>query len=203
MIGESALKRGRRAELAVAVALGLGITGVLVADTSGAAFTAQTANAANTFSSGTVLLSDSGSGTRMFNVSGLNGGQMVERCLNVTYTGSLVADIRLFSAVNNTGGLAPGLTTRIDVGTGASPTSGNSFSCAGFTPDVSGNPLFNNTLNNLASFSSYATGLAGFDGATNPSTKTYRFQVTVSNDNTYQNKSASVDLTWEAAGRNS
>jgi hypothetical protein len=169
----------------------------MMIDGSRAAFNAQTDNKTNLIASGNVVLSDDDSGTKMFNLSGLNGGQTVTRCLNVTYSGTLTSDIKLYGVVGGTG-LAAGLTTNIEVGTGA--TGGTGFSCTAFT---AASTVFGNKT--LAQFGTdhgtYGTGLGGFDAATATTTKSYRITVTVANNNIYQDKTATFDLTWEAQGR--
>lgn len=179
-----------------AVLVGLAVAGLLVIDGSSAAFSDQTHNDKNSVATGTVELTDDDANTAMFDVSGLNGGQSVERCINVTYSGSLKSDVKLYGAVAGSG-LAPGLTTKIEVGTGAK--TGPNFGCAGFT---GGSSLFNGTLAAFgSSHGGYANGLGGFTNASDPTTKSYKITMTVSNDNAYQGKSATVDFTWEAQGK--
>lgn len=182
--------------------LGVTAVGVLLVQGSEAAFTASTSNDTNVVASGTVNLTDSdgsangGTGTAMFNVSNLNGGQVVERCINVNYGGSLTADIRLHGVIS--GELAPGLSAKIDIGTGAA--GGNSFSCAGFVAPA--DPAFSGTLAAFGTaHKTYATGIGGYDNATAQTTKSYRITMTVSNENTFQGKSAAMSFTWEAQGK--
>ena len=184
---------------------GLGAASVLVVQGSQAAFTDTTDNNGNSLTAGSVILNDDdGGATAMFNVTGLNGGQTVTRCINVTYTGSLTADVKMYTSqpggVGGTG-LAPGLDLDIEVGTGA--TGGNTFSCANFTP---GSQIFGATPATLAGFASthtnFTNGVGGWSNATNPSTRSYRVTMTVANDDTYQSKSATVGFTWEAQGQN-
>jgi predicted ribosomally synthesized peptide with SipW-like signal peptide len=168
-----------------AVTAGIAAVGVLLVQGSTAAFTASTDSKSNVVESGTVVLTNDGAGTAMFNLGNLNGGQTVERCINVSYDGSLTADIRLFGA--SSGELAPGLATTIEIGAGA--VGGKGFSD---TLDVFGK---NNT--------SYATSLGGFNEATKGASKSYKVTVKVSNLAAYQGKSAMADFTWEAQGRDS
>ena len=75
--------------------------GVLVASTmvwkaSTAAFTASTTNGVNTFSTGTVALSDSDASTSMFTAPPyIAPGDTGEACIRVTYGGSLTSDVRV------------------------------------------------------------------------------------------------------------
>ncbi len=180
-----------------AVLLGLAVASVFVIDGSRAAFSDTTGNQANSLASGTVVLTDDDDDTKMFNLTGLNGGQTVERCINVTYSGTLTSDVKMYGAVTGSG-LAPGLATTVDVGTGA--TGGTGFSCTGFT---GGTNVFTGTLAAFgSSHDSYGNGVTGFANATNSTTKSYKIAVTVSNDGSYQGKTASVDFTWEAQGQN-
>ena len=176
-----------------AVAVGLLVMSLLVVTGSRAAFTANTANGSNTFTAGTVTLSDDDSGSVMFNLSDMKPGDTATKCVNVTYTGSLAADINLYGTVGGTG-LATYLDTTVDIGTGA--TGGASTDCTGFTL---GSNLHNDTLEAFGTtHTDYASGAGGFTGATNPSTRSYRVTVTLQDNNLAQGKSASVAFTWEA-----
>lgn len=176
--------------------LGLAAVSVLLVQGSQAAFTASTASEGNVVDSGTVVLANDGATTAMFNVGNLNGGQTVERCINVEYTGTLTADIRLHGV--SSGALAPGLTTNIEVGSGA--TGGTAFDCTDFTP--AGTAAFNGTLAAFGtSHGSYSSGIAGYSDATAGAEKSYKITMTVSNDKAFQGKSAAMDFTWEAQGQ--
>jgi hypothetical protein len=176
-----------------AVGVGLLVMSLLVVTGSRAAFTASTANGSNTFTAGTVTLADDDAGSVMFNLTGMKPGDTATKCVNVTYTGSLAADVKLYGTVGGTG-LATYLDTVVDVGTGA--TGGASTDCTGFTAPSN---LHNGTLAAFGTaHTDYSNGAAGFAGATNPSTKSYRFTVTLQDNNLAQGKTASVAFTWEA-----
>lgn len=49
-----------------------------------------------------------------------------------------------------------------------------------------------------AAHSGYLNGLQGFDGATDPTTRTYRISVTLRDDQAAQGLTGNPDLTWEA-----
>jgi predicted ribosomally synthesized peptide with SipW-like signal peptide len=185
-----------------AVAMGAAAVGVLLVQGSTAAFTANTDSKSNAIESGTVALE--GAGTAMFNLGNLNGGQTVERCITVTYGGTLTSDIRLYGVAS--GELASGLATTIQLGTGA--VGGRSFDCTGFVPAVappgSVAPYYSGSLEAFSKqHSNYATGITGFDAATKGASKSYKVTMTVSNLAMYQGKSAAVDFTWEAQGKDS
>lgn len=184
----------------VTVMVGLGLASLFIVDSSRAAFTATTGNAGSSLSAGTVVLTDDDAAATMFSLSNVNGGQTFTRCIKVTYSGSLTADVKLYGTVGGTG-LAPGLATSIEVGTGTVDTGGPTFSCTGFSAPT----VLQASTSTLADFgtnnTSYANGLGGFTGATNPTSRAYRVTITVSNDNAYQGKSATVGFTWEAQGQ--
>ena len=180
-----------------AAGVGLAAAGALVIQGSNAAFTDTTDNNANAVSAGTVNLDDDDANTKLFDLTGLNGGQTFTRCINVTYTGSLTSDVKLYGSVGGTG-LAAGINTTVDVGTGAA--GGATFGCGGFTEGDAG-AEFSGTLAGFGtSHSNFSNGVGEYDNATNPTTKSYRISLTVTNDNSYQGKNASVSFTWEAQG---
>lgn len=187
-----ASRRSRRAMAYRALALlaSLGFVSVLVMTSSRAAFVDTTDNTSNSFSAGTVVLNDDDAGSVLFNVNNLAPGDTRTNCINVSYTGSLTSNVHLYAAAS--GALAPYLDVTIHAGSG-----GTYNDCAAFTP--SGGALYTGTLANLAATrTNFANGLTGYDGATNPSSRTYRIVVTLQDDNAAQGLSATADFTWEA-----
>ena len=78
-----------------AFALAFILIALLVVTSSRAAFVAQSDNATNQVSSAAIQLTDNDNGVAMFNnITGLVPGQVVDRCLDVTYTGSIDGMIR-------------------------------------------------------------------------------------------------------------
>ena len=155
-----------------------------------AAFVDTTDNGSNTFQSGDVVLTDDDQDVALFTVPAMAPGATVTRCIRVSYTGSLGADVRLYSAVGGNG-LAQFLDTTVLIGTG-----GNAASCNGFTPTST---LFTGTLAAFGtSHTGYTDGLQGFDGATDPTARTYQVSVTLRDNQAAQNLSGSLDLIWEA-----
>lgn len=184
--------RGRNLSLFAALAA-LVVVAMVTMEGSRAAFNAQTSNGTNTFAAGTVTISDDDANSVMFTLPAMVPTVPVTRCINVTYTGSVTADVRLYGSVGGTG-LAPYLTTVIEIGTGAA--GGATFSCTGFTGPTT---LHNDTLAAFATANTnYATGLTGFTGATNPTTRSYRFTVTLTDDDAAQGLTANATLTWES-----
>ena len=174
---------------AVAMVASLGFVSVLVMTSSRAAFVDSTDNTSNQFSAGTVELTDDDAGSVLFNVNNLAPTETRTNCITVSYTGSLAANVHMYGAAS--GALAPFLTLVVEVGTG-----GSYANCSGFS---SGSTLYNGTLSNFAATrTNFTNGLAGWNGATNPSSRTYRLSVTLQDNNAAQGLSASADFTWEA-----
>lgn len=185
-------ERNHRAWLyrGLAVLASLGFVSILVVTSSRAAFVDTTDNATNTFSAGDVVLDDDDAGGVAFNVANMAPGDSRTRCIEVTYTGSLTADVHLYGTVGGTG-LADYLDVNVAIGTG-----GSFASCTGFSATST---LFTGTLADFgATHTDYASGLGGLNGATDPTSRTYRITVTLQDDNAAQARSATAGFTWEA-----
>jgi hypothetical protein len=196
-----------RASLA-AVLLGLGLSSLVIWQTSYSAYSATTSNATNSWSTGNLALTDDDggtgnvTGTAMFSATGLRPGSTGTHCITVSSTGSLPALVRLYGTGAAT---VNGLSSYIDL-TVTQGTGGNFGSCSGYVPLTGGaDAVYNGTV---AAFPSggYATGLstwstAGTTGAAE--TRSYQFTYTVNANapTSTMNGSASLGFTWEAQPR--
>ena len=173
-----------------AVAASLLMLTVLIVTNSRAAFSDTTDNTTNTFASGSVVITDDDAGSALFTASAMTPGSPVVECITLTYSGTLTpADIRMYGTSSGT--LAGYLDTTIEVGTG-----GAFGNCTGFTPSST---IYTGTLTNFSTtHTNWATGLATFTAAANPTSRTLRFTVDVQNNPAAQGQSASADFTWEA-----
>ena len=200
--------RARSSASLAAVLLGLGLSALLIWQTSYAAYSASTSNATNSWSTGNLALTDDDggngvvSGTAMFTASGLRPGSTGVHCITVSSTGSLPALVKLYgtapSSVNGLGGHVDLVVTQ---GTG-----GSFGSCSGFSP-LSGAAadVYSGTV---AAFPAggYATGLSTWStaGTTGPAeTRSYQFTYTIDANApvSTMNGSASIGFTWEAQPR--
>ncbi|WP_336920895.1 hypothetical protein [Aquipuribacter sp. SD81] len=183
--------------LAVALVVGIVLSGALVWQSSYAAFTATTRNENNAWSAGSVQLTTSSPSTALFNEVGLVPGSTGQRCITVTYTG-VPADVRLYAQAAGATDLSPYLELTVDRGTGGDA------SCTGFTPSSAlygpAAPSYDPALT-LATFSAthtgYANGLTGWT-TTGDAQTTYRVRYRLKDDNTAQGKTTAVSLVWEA-----
>ena len=125
------------------------------------AFSSQTDNPGNVVTAGTVTLADNDAGSALYTLTAAKPGDSQTSCIKVTYTGSLDANVRIYTP-STIGELGPNVNLKIEPGTQASP----SFpSCTEFTPDAGG-ALFEGTLASFAAAkNSYANGVVDFPGA--------------------------------------
>jgi hypothetical protein len=141
-------------------ALCAGALGSLAAMGVFGAFSSTTTNAGNTITAGTVAIADNDAGAAMYSLTNAKPGESVSKCIKVTYTGSLDADVHIYTT-STIGALGQYVELTITPGSQTTP----SFpSCTGFTPD-SGGALYTGTLANFASTkNSYANGVVDYPG---------------------------------------
>jgi hypothetical protein len=177
-----------------AVALSFILIALLVVTSSRAAFVAQNDNVTNQVTAAAIDLTDNDNATAMFaNVTGLMPNQNVDRCIDVTYTGTVdPTAVLLYANAAPTGTLAPYLNLRIDIGTDTADPFGT---CTAFTP--SGN-VYNGTLSDFATnHAAYATGLSTWDPVGSPETRTFRFRVAVQDDAAAEGLTTTFGFSWE------
>lgn len=193
------LSAATTAKLALSVVLMLGLWAVAGGSTY-AALTGTTNNAGNTFSAGTVTLTDNDASGALFTFTNQKPGVTVNSCIKVTYTGSVTTSALKLYASTATGAMAPYLNLTVTKGTDSSP----SFSgCTNFTPDATNynalgaGVLFNGTLSTYPT--TYAAGLSDPNSAwTNSTSASYRFTVSVADTDAVQGLTSAATFTWEA-----
>jgi len=178
------------------------VSGYLVYQASNAAFTASTSTGTS-FATGTVHLALGSPGSVQFDVSNLKPGDSDARCVNVTYSGSLTAQVRFYvSALTSSGGdyshgAADYLRFTVTEGSGAAAGAGGD--CTGFVAEaVLGDP--DNDLGDYFEAShDYATGAGTWTPTGGvSSTKSYRLTYRLYDDNSGQGSTAQATFTWEA-----
>jgi hypothetical protein len=172
-----------------------------------AAYSATTDNAANSFATGTVELTDNDNGAALLTLAAAVPGATDTGCITVTYTGSLASAVRLYgtTSTGGTGGLDAYLDLRIRRGsfTGAA----SAFdACTNFTPDSTdygsgAGVVYDGTL--LAYPDDHATGVVdppagGAETWTTGESHVYELQVTLRDDINAKGKTANQIFTWEA-----
>jgi hypothetical protein len=176
------------------------IAGGLVWQGSQAAFTATTRNAGNSWSTGSVFLTDDDLGAAAFTVENIVPGQTGEKCIVVTANSDVAGEVRPYSEnLIIANGLEGGIFLKLEQG------SGGSFNdCTGFTP--TGTAIPEQTLATMAATNhDYATGgtpwqTAGTAGETRSYRATWRFDtaaMTQEQINALQGARVGLDLVWE------
>ena len=183
----------------------LSVLGTMTAAATWSAFSATTSNASNSFSAGTVSLTDNDSGSAMLALSTAKPGDTDTSCIKVTYTGNLSSTVRLYGTTTGTG-LDAYLDLVVTRGT-YTPSEPSFDSCTNFSADSTnyigaGNGvIYSGTLQAWAD--DYTTGLVD-PYATSPETWTnnevhvYKFTVTLQNNNSAQGLNATQTFTWES-----
>jgi len=167
-----------------------------------AAFSATTSNDGNTFSAGSVTISDNDANSALYSVTNKKPGDSVSGCIKVTYTGSLAADVHIYTT-STMGPLAQYIDLTITPGTQAV----SSFpSCTGFIADLGG-PIYSGTLQNFANTkNSYANGVVDLPGTLQTAwnandSVVYQFTATLQSsapDTAQGATTGSHSFTWEA-----
>ena len=170
--------------LTAAAAVGFLASSALIWQSSRAAFTASTDNAGNNWSAGTVMLTDNGTSSTLFDATDLKAGSTGSTCVDVTYGGTVDATVKLYGTVS--GGLGPYVDVTVAAGAAG---------CAG-----SLTPVYTGTLAGLgAAAPTYANGVGGWTPAGRSGARRgYRFTWTLRDDNAAQGLTATTRFTWEA-----
>jgi hypothetical protein len=165
----------------------------LVWGASGATFTSSTSSSGNSWSAGTVTIGDDDTGTAMFALTNLIPGSTGSRCIVVSYSGSVAADIKLYTtAASSTGTLGSYLDVTVEQGTGGSFAGG----CGAF---VSASTIFTGTLTVFAAtVTNFSTGIGTFTPAGSGQTSVYKVTYTLQDNNAAQGLSGGIGFSWEA-----
>ncbi len=191
----------RRTGVGLVAVLGVLVASTMVWKASTAAFTASTSNGVNTFSTGTVALTDSDSSIAMFTAPPfIAPGDSGSACIRVTYNGSLASDVHVYtSGLSDLAGLGAQITMTIEEGATSPANATGTFSCTNFTP--SGAAIGSGTLAALGGTNTtFLTGFGTWAPTGSAQTKDYRFSWTFASaaPDSVQNASVSIGFVWEA-----
>ncbi|WP_080127907.1 MULTISPECIES: hypothetical protein [unclassified Actinoplanes] len=148
--------------------------------------TSTTSSGGNSLSAGTVALSDDDSAGAMFSATGIKPGDNGQRCITVTYNGTVASLVKVYAATSIST-LHPYLDMVIEQGNG-----GSFANCGGFT----GSAIYTGTLSALGT--SFAGGAGTWAPALSGSTQVYRISWTLLDNYAAQSKAAILAFTWEA-----
>ncbi len=165
---------------------------------------ATATNPSSSFTAGTVLIGSNSSSTALLSLTNAKPGSISTGCIQVTYTGTLPSNVKLYGTGGGTG-LNQYLTLVVTRGTfGGTPAAG---SCTGFTADSTNyisqgaGVIYNGTLSSWPSTST--SGLldptAGSPATWNTSAAHgYQFQVTLGTNTAAEGLTGSQSFTFEA-----
>lgn len=170
-------------------------TGVGVVGASYSAFNSVTSGPGTSWSTGNVALAND-AGSAAFSTTGLKPGSFNERCIVVTSTGTVPANVRLYgTAPSATNNLSNALQLTITPGTG-----GGLGSCTGFSA-ASGATPWTGSLTAFDGLTGYSNGVLQW-ATTGSGTQTQTYKIAwslpTSTDNSAQSLTAGVTFTWEA-----
>ena len=159
-----------------------------------AAFTDTTANGSNSFAGGTVTLTSNSAATPVYALASRSPGDTGQRCVRVTYSGSLASTVRLYRSAFSGG---TGLDAYVDLT--VIRGSGTQTDCSDFSSAAT---VYSGTLASFAS--AYASGLAltnagGSASWSQNDAVTYRITVQLQNNTAAQGLGTGThSFTWEA-----
>lgn len=160
----------------------IALVAFFVVRTSQAAFTGTTASAGNTFTGGTVALSDDDGGVATFTATNMGPGDSVTQCVTVAYTGSLVPNNPVTMSATATAGetgMAPSMAVSVN-------ESADCTAADGTSGDVTGD------------LSSLGAGTTAWTPSGSGDSRGFWITVTMDGgiDDIYQGKSVTADFTW-------
>jgi hypothetical protein len=161
------------------------------------AFSSTTTNSDNRFAAGTVVLADNDGVTGvMYDVSNQKPGVNTVKCIKLTYTGSLDADVKIYTTTTTIPAAAANLTLTIKKGTSDTSTFPN---CGTFTSEAT---IYTGSLYDFQqNKNSWANGVSAYPGAATKwvtnDTLVYQFTV-AANDSASGVNSGLHQFTWEA-----
>jgi Camelysin metallo-endopeptidase len=178
----------------------IGATSTLAGFGTFSAFSSTTTNSGNSFAAGTVFVDDNDAGAAMYSVSNQKPGVSTQRCIKVTYGGTMAADVRLYTT-SSVGAVGDFIDLTVEKGSGNPAFSG----CTGFSAEST---IYTGELDDfMTAKNSYANGIAAFPGAQTQwnqnDTLVYRFTLTLQDDNNANGgatplSTGSHAFTWEA-----
>ena len=176
----------------------LGVLAALGALGAFSAFTSQADNPGNVVTAGTVELADNDGGTALYSITNAKPGDTSgAKCIRVNYTGSLDADVRLYTP-STIGALGPHVNLKVEAGTQLTPSFPD---CTGFVAETT---LFDAALSTFPT--RYSGGISDYPGTSatkwvNGDAVVYRVTATLSSsapDSVQGASTGSHTLRWEA-----
>lgn len=178
--------------------------GALIYQASFAAFSGQTRNSGNEWSTGSINLTDDDNGQARFQVTNMLPETTGSACVRVTATASVPSSVKGYTInpVTSAQGLEDHIDVTIEGGQG-----GTFADCTGFVRDTTDGLLVENTpLSSLFAVNSFdhTAALGGWTVASGTATRTYRFTwkfdtagLTQQQVDQLQGAKTGIDMQWE------
>lgn len=177
----------------IAFPLAVVASGALIATASYAAFSSSTDNAANSWRTGAVSLTDDDQGVALFDVEDLVPGSAGSNCITVTANTTNASTVKLYAADGtDADSLAEHVGLTVERGSLGTPGD-----CSTFTTTTT---VHDGTLAGLMESESFGTGVDAWKPATGTASTTYRVSYDLSEaaPNTVQSSEAGTTFVWEA-----
>lgn len=177
----------------IAFPLAVVASGALIATASYAAFSSSTDNAANSWRTGAVSLTDDDQGVALFDVDDLVPGSAGSNCITVTANTTNASTVKLFTTdPADDDALAEHVGLTVERGSLGTPGD-----CSTFTTTTT---VHDGTLAGLMESESFGTGVDAWQPATGTASTTYRVSYDLSEGapNTVQSSEAGTTFVWEA-----
>ncbi len=199
--------RTRKILTATVIPLSIIAAGASVWHSSYAAFTAETRNSGNAWSTGRLTISDDDAGSARFTVADLVPDQTETKCIKVTANTTVGGHVKFYviNPVTTALALEDHIDLTVDEGTG-----GDFASCTGFVSEDVVHPAA--PLSGLMTdHGTYANGLGSWtpSGSASDQVKTYRISwtfnatgMTENELNALQGSHTGVDFEWEIQNTN-
>ena len=172
----------------------VGAAGALASVGVFSAFSSTTSNPGNDFVAGTVTIGDNDADAASYDVSNAKPGDFEERCIKVTFSGSLASTVKLYRSGFSGG---TGLDDYVDLA--VTKGTGDQADCSDFSGSTS---VYSGELKDFPS--SYGGGLSLTNGSGSASWSqndavTYRVRAMLQDDNNAQGLTAGThSFSWEA-----
>jgi hypothetical protein len=186
------LPRWMAAVAVFAVLTGMLSSGYLVWFASEAAFRGTTTNPTNTWTAAQISMTDDDGGATLFSATALRPGSTGQKCIKVTYDGTITSgEVRIYSAAPS-GTLAPHINLTVEVG-----TVGTFATCGAFAP--ASTPINNVPLSTVGTKTGYITGYPTSWSPPAGDFRVFRFTYTVSTSipDSMQGAACALPFTWE------
>jgi hypothetical protein len=180
-----------------AVAGGAAVAAVMATGTAQANYNSVKSTGSNSWQSGYVTFGANSPAGSLFTINSAVAGSFGTKCVKLSYTGSLPAQVRVYVSSVTGGGFETYLGVQVRSGTGNSSTCSD-FAATTTEYNATGLTDTSKTLAALQTAShDYATG-AGTWNATTGATRTYQVSWLALPDNAATSRTVTFALTWEA-----